>query len=212
MGRQSCDRDSNHRALRRAGSTITFPWMRATARIVQLAHARWTPCVALVLFSLLFVALAIVVIPDRLGPIGPEAQDRRTFTPHSAVASEPFQTDTASTGQARSPSPGSPPLGPAASPRSNGINNAVVGSLFGSTPPIELPVAPPDPAPPPPPAQVPPPAPTPSIFELPAPPPQPVAPAQTADPAHPPPIAAPVLNQPPASEPESGAAPGQQQP
>jgi hypothetical protein len=167
---------------------------------MQLAHARWTPCVALVFGSLLFVSLAIVVIPDRLGPIRPQASDPRTFTPRSAVGNEPFQADPASTVRAGSRSPASPP----ASPQPNGNNNALVGSLFGSTPPMELPVAPPDPAPPPPPAEVPPPAPTPSIYELPAPP--PVAPPQA------PAAAAPAPGAPQPSEPETNAAQGRQQP
>jgi hypothetical protein len=169
---------------------------------MQLAHARWTPCVALVFGSLLFVSLAIVVIPDRLGPIRPQPRDSRAFRPHSAVANEPFQAEPASTVRAGSPSPASPP----ASPQPNGNNNALVGSLFGSTPPIQLPVAPPDPAPPPPPAEVPPPTPTSSIFELPAPPPAPVAPAQT-------PVAAtPAPDAPQRSEPEPNAPQGEPKP
>jgi hypothetical protein len=175
--------------------------MRVITRVTQLANARWTPCVALVIGSLLFVSLAIIVIPDRIGSMGLEVRDRRTFTVPGAVANDSLP-DPASPVRAGSPSPASPPLPAGASPHPNGNSNALVGSLFGSTPAMELPVAPPDPAPPPPPAEVPPPAPTPSIFELPAPPP-PAAPAPS------PPAGAPAPGAAPASAPEANAPQGQ---
>ena len=159
---------------------------------MQLAYARWTPCAALVFGSVLFVLLTIALIPNRIGPIRPPARDPPAFMPHGAVANEPFQTPQASPIRVGSPRPTTPPPPAAASPQQNGINNAVVGSLFGSTPRMELPVAPPDPSPPPPPAEVPPPAPTPSIYELPAPPPPPVEPAPTVESAQTPAAAAPA--------------------
>ena len=178
---------------------------------MQLARARWTPCAALVFGSVLFVSLAIALIPDRLGPIGPQARDPRAFTAHGAVANEQFQTEQASPIGVGSPRPASPPLPAAAPPRQNGMNNAVVGSLFGSTPPKEIPVAPPDPAPQTPPAEVPPPAPTPSIFELPAPPPRPVEPAPAVESTQTPLVVAPAPSAPQAPEPETNAAQGPQQ-
>jgi hypothetical protein len=146
---------------------------------------RWTPCAALVLGSLSFVAFALLAIPDRIGPVEADgastgASLRNNFA-RTQIGSPPandFSGEDTSTAAA-TPSP----VGRTANHASEAFPKR------GFTPPLERPEAPPAPPPPPPPPIVPPapvaepapaaPPPAPEVMPQPQlniPPPQPDAP------------------------------------
>jgi hypothetical protein len=163
--------------------------------VERVVRWRWAPCVGLVGGSLVFVAVAMAIIPHELGPIGPRAAGALgRSAENSDLGADSTADDVGASGgrlagraQAQSVLPTAP---------QSGSNNSVVQSIFQSAPPMELPVAPPDPAPPPPPPDPPSLAPTSTIFTLPTPPVPPpppqaavVAPAPAAPDTIPPPEA-----------------------
>src|SRR5262245_2593337 len=155
----------------------------SAALIVRIVRWRWTPCVALVLGSLAFVLAAFAIIPERIGGISVQSQRRVAFDVGQRLPSGALRNDLSGeiSGGAKpslvSPIVPSPVAQEAVSvpPVRTANGSLVVQSLFPSTPPAELPVAPPDPSPPPPPEPPPPPAPSATIYTLPAPPPPPAS-------------------------------------
>jgi len=145
--------------------------------IQRVVHWRWAPCVGLVIGSLAFVVLAVAIIPRDLGPSGRGAAgplgraDERPVVSVESTGNDVGTSGASLRGRALTQSM-LPPV-PQTAP-----GGVVVRSIFQSSPPMELPVAPPDPAPPPPPPEPPPPAPSSTIFTLPAPPELPPPPAQ----------------------------------
>ena len=162
--------------------------------IVRVLGWRWTPCVALVMGSLAFVALAFAIIPERIGPVAARSPAPGDDTPFGVRSSSHGSRDTRPEVQAALMSPAlpaapAPQPAPLSADRSG--NRSAVESLFPSTPPIQLPVAPPDPSPPPPPEPPPPAAPSATIYTLPSAP-APVQPPENAgDAESPPPVIGP---------------------
>jgi hypothetical protein len=97
---------------------------------------RWLPCAGLAGGALVQAALTVLLIPDRLGTSSFESEQR--WTPVSEGAPARFQYE----------SPRAPAPAPAPSPEPAAVagGDGVVRSIF-APPPMELPVAPPDPAP-----------------------------------------------------------------
>ncbi|MFZ5892127.1 MAG: hypothetical protein ACOY0T_13810 [Myxococcota bacterium] len=126
--------------------------MRALRIWTEIASWRWSPAVALVLGAVLYVAFAVLVIPDRIGngapiPSGGTASSLRAFAQQRATSfaasispsvaeGENVATSTPSEPQART-TPAAPAVNAAHFPRR------------GFTPPLDRPEPP---APPPPPA------------------------------------------------------------
>jgi hypothetical protein len=178
--------------------------MQSLTFIQRVVRWRWAPCVGLVGGSLVFVVLAVALIPRELGPVGPGAAgllgraDDRAHVDVGDTAGDVGASGGRLAGRAFAHS-----MLPSAAQREP--SHGVVQSIFQSAPPMELPVAPPDPAPPPPPPEPPPPAPSSTIFTLPTP------------PEPPPPPQAPVIAPPaqgvisePAPQPAPQAEPAQQ--
>jgi len=160
--------------------------------ILRVIGWRWTPCLALVMGSLAFVALAFAVIPERIGPIAARSATPGDDTPFGLRPSTHRTRDTRSEVQASLMSPTLPAAPEPAPPSADRTSNrSAVESLFPSTPPLQLPVAPPDPSPPPPPEPPPAPAPATTINTLPSAPPPVQPPENAGDAEAPPPVIGP---------------------
>jgi hypothetical protein len=112
-------------------------------RFAELLRWRWTPAVALVGGSLLFVLLAVALVPDEIGHGfgSPSASARRPLSPTGSAA-VPGSAHAGATHKPPRHAPRRAPLG-AASPASPPAPYEATGSESHPAPPVPvLPIAP----------------------------------------------------------------------
>lgn len=153
--------------------------MRAPQIVRDFFAWRWAPCVALTAGSLVYVGLAVLLIPSQIdgGSRSSElatAFDRSTALPSTAFGASVAQNSIAAPPTAHEPVRRVTPQ--------NTANDPMGAPRRGFSPPIEQPEAPPPPPPPPPAAM---PTPQPVLNQAPPAPPQDQAP--NPPPAPPPP-------------------------
>jgi hypothetical protein len=155
--------------------------MQAPAWISGFVRWRWMPSVALVSGSLVFVALAVLVVPEEIGSVA-EGSLRSSSSRSRLENADSKKESGFELPSFQSILPGEKDEEPPTPTRQvAGGQSNVVQSIFHSAPAIALPVEPPDPNPPPPPPEPPPPPPTATIYTLENPPPPPPNPGAPPD-------------------------------